>query len=614
MAIKAFRLDVPPERIAALTDALRRLALVPATSGAVRVLAAGVEGTWPFLALEYQTGETFDAVMRRLAPAPLAAALPLLSGVAAAIDAAWRVGLAHGALHPRDIFVGRDGQVHVTGFGVVQALESAGISSPMRRPYSAPERAGRGWTTRADVFSLAVLAHELLTRRRPSPAGEQDGELSGQLEPHQRVQIRRVLARGLAEQPSNRFESAGAFVDALERAATMREATLPLFEDERALAQPVASALVSDSIVPAPSVTSDTFFPSEHVGDTVSGVAAESTHDAAGSDDVEADDPTWPEEPLNDRVEPTGRFEAGLEPEARRDIRQLEFDPPRIDAARRMVDPPILPAPEARGAGAAPRAPVRQWSLVAAGVIGVGLGLLGAYVLFDRYAREAQETSASAALTPGAAETEVAIDRPMAQPGTERPGAPTGGVSSDATSGGPVSAAPPTEAPLPRSAGLPRPDVQRTSATPGRLIIRSDPAGAVVTIDGRAYGGTPVVARDLSLGTHAVQVTRSGFVPYVSRVTLTASSPVRAVDVALDAGLGVNAPGLGAIDVDSRPRGARVLVDGRFVGLSPLRVSEQTPGPHGVTIELGGYQSSDARVVVESRKAAAVRLTLQAAQ
>jgi hypothetical protein len=70
----------------------------------------------------------------------------------------------------------------------------------------------------------------------------------------------------------------------------------------------------------------------------------------------------------------------------------------------------------------------------------------------------------------------------------------------------------------------------------------------------------------------------------------------------------------GAIDVDSRPRGARVIVDGRFVGLAPLRLADVQPGDHQVTLELGGYRSATGRVRVDAGRTAELETTLRAVE
>jgi len=44
------------------------------------------------------------------------------------------------------------------------------------------------------------------------------------------------------------------------------------------------------------------------------------------------------------------------------------------------------------------------------------------------------------------------------------------------------------------------------------------------------------------------------------------------------------------LQVDSRPRGAQVFVDGRLVGITPLMLSDVRPGTHAVRIDLRGYR------------------------
>jgi serine/threonine-protein kinase len=230
VAIKAFRLDIVPESAARLADQLRQLAGDPPTSDRiVPVCDAGLEGMTPFLAYEFVQAETLDLWVRRHGPMSLGDSLPWLTQIADAIEAAASAGHGHGALHPRDIFVIDAHTLRIGGFGVASALERAEIPVPARRPYAAPERSSRTWDIRADVFALGVIAHEMLTGRRPSGAGEQDGALPASTSPAERVVIRRALAAALHENPARRLASPSQLIDALHTAGS--PAALPLFAD-----------------------------------------------------------------------------------------------------------------------------------------------------------------------------------------------------------------------------------------------------------------------------------------------------------------------------------------------------------------------------------------------
>ena len=241
VAVKSVRLEIVPEDVARLAESLRRSSSSGLIHpGVVNAIDAGLEGMSAFLAMEYVSAETLDVALRHLAPSPLERALPLITDIAEAIEAAWASGTGHGSLHPAlDVFVASGmNEVRVTGFGVGQALEAAGIKVPPRRPYTAPERsAGGSWDMRADIYSLGAIAHELLTKRRPGGAGEQDGSLVTGTTPEQRRLIRGVLGAALADSPEHRFHSARAFVSAL--AAIVRgEPIGPLPEGPVAIAEP----------------------------------------------------------------------------------------------------------------------------------------------------------------------------------------------------------------------------------------------------------------------------------------------------------------------------------------------------------------------------------------
>ena len=172
VAVKAFKLDLPPDRVHRLVAEFERIIAAGLTHPVLAVpLATGIAGVSAYLAQEYVAADSVDLVVREFGPAPAADALRVAAQLAGALDFAAAVHMTHGALHPRDVLLSSD-DTRLTGIGIASALERIGVAAPVRRPYTAPERiAGARWDRRTDVFSLAALMHELLWARRPSGVG-----------------------------------------------------------------------------------------------------------------------------------------------------------------------------------------------------------------------------------------------------------------------------------------------------------------------------------------------------------------------------------------------------------------------------------------------------------
>jgi hypothetical protein len=183
----------------------------------------------------------------------------------------------------------------------------------------------------------------------------------------------------------------------------------------------------------------------------------------------------------------------------------------------------------------------------------------------------------------GKAETEVAVARP----------------------------APPTPQPEPGPPAPAEPRAERTTAATGRLTVQSAPAGALVTINGQYRGETPLTIRDIPLGAHMVQIARPGHIPWTDRVTLTSSSPARVVAADLQPGLDMSGLVTGSLYIDSRPRGARVMIDGRFVGTTPFRLPGVAAGRHDIRLELDGYRATVMPVSVAAGRESRVAVTLE---
>src|SRR5215204_1003467 len=230
VAVKVFRLDIVPEQAQVLAEALGRATEASLVHpSVVEPIASGVQGTVAYRAEEYVAAESLDVAMRHYAPAPVEKALPFITQLAGAIDFARTAGIGHGALHPRDVFLTPD-EARATGFGVVEALERVGLRAPVRRPYSAPERvAGSSWSTPADVFSLAAIAYELLTGRRPAGTGAQVGTVSGATAGPHPGALHAVFVQAMDDDPARRFQAALGFASALD-AASRGESPMSTYE------------------------------------------------------------------------------------------------------------------------------------------------------------------------------------------------------------------------------------------------------------------------------------------------------------------------------------------------------------------------------------------------
>lgn len=109
--------------------------------------------------------------------------------------------------------------------------------------------------------------------------------------------------------------------------------------------------------------------------------------------------------------------------------------------------------------------------------------------------------------------------------------------------------------------------------TSGFLSIASVPAGASVSVDGRAFGITPTRLERVSAGNRTVTVIKDGYLNY----TVVTEVPA-AQSVLVKADL-TRIPDTGMIIVDSVPTGADVFLNGTFKGITPA-VFENVPQGH----------------------------------
>ena len=181
------------------------------------LIDAGLEGDTPWLAMEHLSCPTLDTRLRDGGLLPLDEATALVRALADAVDTAHAHGLAHGSLHPRDVFLPEGGGVVVSGFGVAAAVGVAGLRPPRRRPFTAPETlAQKPLDAPADRYALGVMAYEIVSGRRLLGAGDDlAAGLAARAETSDVPRAATALAAMLAERPEHRPSTATAFAQAL---------------------------------------------------------------------------------------------------------------------------------------------------------------------------------------------------------------------------------------------------------------------------------------------------------------------------------------------------------------------------------------------------------------
>ncbi|MEQ8496861.1 MAG: serine/threonine-protein kinase, partial [Gammaproteobacteria bacterium] len=116
-------------------------------------------------------GDTLERHTRASTLLPLETVTSLLYQCAMALDYAHKRGVVHRDIKPRNILLTADGEAKITDFGVAVTPELSRGATPEHAGsplYMSPEQIRReAVSPQSDLFSLGVVAYELLTGRHP---------------------------------------------------------------------------------------------------------------------------------------------------------------------------------------------------------------------------------------------------------------------------------------------------------------------------------------------------------------------------------------------------------------------------------------------------------------
>jgi YVTN family beta-propeller protein len=198
---------------------------------------AGEEGGMLYLAMRLIEGSDLHRVVTgrgRLTPER---ASRIITGVAAALDAAHASGLVHRDVKPANVLIEARGDgehVYLSDFGITRTTLGGDTLTGTGEfigsvDYIAPEQAaGESVDGRTDVYSLGGVAHFALTGRPPFPRDTQLATLFAhanaprprptETDPTLPSDVDAVMVNAMAADPGDRYASAGEFAADLARA------------------------------------------------------------------------------------------------------------------------------------------------------------------------------------------------------------------------------------------------------------------------------------------------------------------------------------------------------------------------------------------------------------
>ncbi len=182
----------------------------------------GIEGGVPYFVQEFLSGTDLDELLKQQRLS-LAGIIGILVQVCAGLEFAHSRGIVHRDIKPANVRVLEDGSVKIMDFGIAKLMESdsrltqTGVALGTAGYLSPEQLTGKPLDARTDIFSLGVMAYELITGVRPF-AGPNISNVIYQILNQDPLPLRRrnpscpellenAVLRCLAKDPEHRYGS-----------------------------------------------------------------------------------------------------------------------------------------------------------------------------------------------------------------------------------------------------------------------------------------------------------------------------------------------------------------------------------------------------------------------
>ncbi|HVE92375.1 MAG TPA: PASTA domain-containing protein [Actinomycetota bacterium] len=209
----------------------------------VQIYDWGREDDYHFIVMEFIEGTSLKDLIASKAPLAPKRAAKIAEQVLAALGVAHRSGLVHRDIKPGNILLTRDGEAHVTDFGIARA--ASGDTNTQTGTilgtayYLSPEQAqGLPLDGRSDLYSLGVVLYEMTTGRRPftgdSPVSiamkhvRENADRPTKIRPGLPADLEAIILTAMAKSPEDRYSTAAQMRRDVESFLSGKEVTAVL--------------------------------------------------------------------------------------------------------------------------------------------------------------------------------------------------------------------------------------------------------------------------------------------------------------------------------------------------------------------------------------------------
>ena len=125
----------------------------------------------------------------------------------------------------------------------------------------------------------------------------------------------------------------------------------------------------------------------------------------------------------------------------------------------------------------------------------------------------------------------------------------------------------------------------------GKLVINTNPSGAVIKINGQTKGRSPVMLNQLASGTYSINISKELYHTHREKFEITdGSDNIRNINLI---------PAFGRLEVKSNPTGGEVFIDGQFKGITPISLNELPSGNYNIKIIYPLYETVEKEIIIE---------------